>query len=63
LSKRDPVPLGKDPHIDADWVVVCTGVRTNSPGCYVLTPDEFSELATRDKRGPNHWLEQRHYDT
>ena len=57
LSKRDPVPLGKDPHIDADWVVVCTGVRTNSPRCYVLTPDEVSEQATRDKRGPNHWLE------
>jgi hypothetical protein len=63
LSKRYPVPLGKDPHIDADWVVVCTGVRTNSPRCYVLTPDEVSELATHDKRGPNHWLEQRHYDT
>jgi len=63
LSKRDPVPLGKDPHIDADWVVVCTLVRTNSPRCYVLTPDEVSGLTTRDKRGPNHWLEQRHYDT
>jgi hypothetical protein len=63
LSKRDPVPLGKDPHIGADWVVVCTGVRTNSPRCYVLTPDEVSKLATRDKRGPNHWLDPRHYDT
>ena len=27
LSKRDPVPLGKDPNIDADWVVVCIRVR------------------------------------
>jgi hypothetical protein len=31
LSKRDPVPLGKDPHIDADWVIVCTRVHTDSP--------------------------------
>jgi hypothetical protein len=23
LSKRAPVPLGKDPNIDANWVVVC----------------------------------------
>ena len=62
LSKREPVPLGKDPNIDADWVVVCTGVREDGPRCYVLTPREVGKLATRDKRGPNHWLEQRHYD-
>jgi hypothetical protein len=33
LSIRDPVPLGKYPHIDADWVVVCT--RPLSCACYV----------------------------
>jgi Transposase, Mutator family len=59
LSK---VRVGKDPLIDADWMVVCIGVRTNSPRCYALTPDEVSKLATRDRRSPNHWLEQRHYD-
>jgi hypothetical protein len=63
LSKRDPVPLGKDPNIDADWVVVCTRVREDSPRCYVLTSSEVSKLANRDKRGPNHWLDQRDYDT
>jgi hypothetical protein len=63
LSKRDPVPLGKDPDIDADWVIVCTRVRTDSPKCFVMTPDEVSNLATRDKRGPSHWLDQRQYDT
>jgi hypothetical protein len=63
LSKRDPVPLGKDPNIDADWVVVCIRVRTDSPRCFVMTPDEVSNLATRDKRGPSHWLDQRQYDT
>jgi hypothetical protein len=63
LSKRDPVPLGKDPDIDADWVVVCIRVRTDSPRCYVITPGEVSKLATRDKRGSNYWLEQRQYDT
>jgi hypothetical protein len=48
LSKRDPVPLGKDPRIDADWVVVCIGVCTDSSRCYVLTPGEVKELANRD---------------
>ena len=43
-------------------MVVCTGVRGDSPRCYVLTPREVGKLATRDKRGPNHWLKQRHYD-
>jgi hypothetical protein len=62
-SKRAPVPLGKDPHIDADWVIVCTRARTDSPKCYVLTPDEVSKLAHRDQRGDNHWLEPPQYDT
>jgi hypothetical protein len=62
LSKRDPVPLGKDPRIDADWVVVCIGV-TDSPRCFVLTPDEVITLANRDKHGENHWLEPLQYDT
>jgi hypothetical protein len=63
LSKRDPVPLGKNPQINADWVIACIRVRTDNPKCFVMTPDEVSKLATRDKRGPNHWLDQRHYDT
>ncbi len=63
LSKRDPVPLGADPRIDADWVIVCARVRTDSPKCYVLTPDEVSKLANRDKRGDNYWLEPPQYDT
>jgi hypothetical protein len=63
LSKRDPVPLGKDPHIDADWVVVCIRVRTDNPICYVMSPDEVSKFANRDKRGPYYWLEPPQYDT
>ena len=63
LSKRAPIPLGKDPNIDADWVVVCNRLVTESPGCYVMTPEEVSKLANRDKRGDNHWLEIAQYDT
>jgi hypothetical protein len=63
FSKRDPIPLGKDPHIDADWVVVRIGVREGSLRCFVMTPDEVSKLARRDKRGENHWLEPPQYDT
>jgi hypothetical protein len=63
LSKRAPVPLGKDPKIDADWVVVYIGVSTDSPRCYVMTPGEVSDLANRDKQGDNYWLEIAQYDT
>lgn len=63
LSKRAPVPLGKDPLIDADWVIVCNKLRTDSPECYVMTPEEVSKLANRDKHGENHWLEIAQYDT
>jgi hypothetical protein len=63
LSKRDPGPLGENPVIDVDWVIVCIRVRTDSPKCFVMTPDEVSKLATRDKRGPSHRLDQRQYDT
>ena len=47
LSKRDPVPLGKNPQINADWVIACIRVRTDNPKCFVMTPDEVSKLATR----------------
>ncbi len=63
LSKRAPVPLGKDPYIDADWVIVCTKARTDSPRCYVLASDEVGELANRDKRGDSYWIEIAQYDT
>lgn len=62
LSRRDPVPLGENPDIDADWVVVCTGVREDSPRCYVLTSGEVRDLANRDRQGPNYWLEPRDYE-
>ena len=55
--------MGEDPHIDADWVVVCIRVREDSPRCFVMTPDEVSKLANRDKRGSNYWLEPPQYDT
>ncbi len=63
LSRRDPVPLGQNADIDADWVIVCTGVCEDSPRCYVLTTGEVSKLANRDKSGPNYWLEPPQYDT
>ena len=63
LSKRIPVALGKNPKIVADWVIVCIGVRTDHPRCFVFTPDEVSRLAYRDKNGENHWLQPPQYDT
>lgn len=43
--------------------MVCIRVGTDSPECYVLTPEEVSELATRAKDGKSHWLEPPQYDT
>ena len=54
LSKRIPVALGVTPKIVADLVVVCNRVHTDSPRCFVMTPDEVRGLAYRDKRGENH---------
>ena len=63
LSKRIPVALGKNYNIVADWVVVCVRVRSASPSCFVMTPDEVRRLAYRDKYGDNHWLQPPQYDT
>lgn len=54
--------MGGNPDIDADWVIVCTRIREDSPRCFVLTAGEVSELANRDERGPNYWLEPQQYD-
>lgn len=63
LRKRIPVALGKNPSIVADWVVACIGVHTDSPRCFVMSPEEVSERAYRDKDGENHWLQPPRYDT
>ena len=48
LSKRNPVPLGKDPFIDADWVVVCTKAIVNevdpllSASCSSIEPQDIT---------------------
>ncbi len=55
LSKRDPVPLGVSPEIDADWVVVCTGVREDSPRCYVLTSGQSAISPTVTSKVRTNW--------
>jgi hypothetical protein len=66
LSKRAPVPLGK--HLDnlmGDFFVICRNVRSNSPECFVLTPDEVHLLAHKgEKKGKiSYWLQPKKYET
>ena len=43
LSKRNPVPLGtKLDNLFGDFFVVCNNVASDTPECYVLTPDRKS---------------------
>ncbi|HEY3245397.1 MAG TPA: hypothetical protein VGM03_18805 [Phycisphaerae bacterium] len=66
LSKAAPVPLGNHlDHLFADFVVVCRRVASESPECFVLTPDEIRRLAHRgEKNGKfSFWLQPRDYAT
>lgn len=58
LSGTGAVPLGTKPldNLMGDWWIVITDVATE-PECYILTPDEVSKLAVRDKNAAMaYWL-------
>jgi len=64
LSKRNPVPLG--PHrrnLIADYVVVCRGVRSNGPECFVLTSAEVRRRAESDQDEKSWWLQPNRYES
>jgi hypothetical protein len=63
FSKRDPVPLGKDPHIVADWVIVCIRVRTDSPRCFVIHRTKLASSRVATIVVKTYWLEPPQYDT
>ena len=65
LSKRNPVPLGS--HLErlfGDFFIVCREVATDSPACFVLTPDEVRKLAHRGEKDGrvSFWLQPKDYE-
>lgn len=67
LSRRSPVPMGKDPsHLIADYFVVCRGVGLPAaqPECFVLTRSEVRRrLHQGEKDGRvSYWLQPKKYE-
>ncbi len=65
LSKRNPVPLGKDiDKIMGDFWVIVTGV-TNEPEAFILLPKEVKKRAHRGEKDGriSFWLQPNSYDT
>lgn len=64
-SRRGAVLLAADLRLVAgDFVVVCRSVLTDSPECFILTPEEARDAAVaveRDGR-TTFWLQARAYD-
>lgn len=61
LSKRNPVPLGRSPHVHgAQHIVICQGVLEEPPKCFVLGPKDL-ERATCDTKG-QYWLQPSAYE-
>ena len=65
LSKRAPVPLGKDLSscMGNYWVIV-TNAASDSPVTFVLTPDEVNSAAHRGQKDEriSYWLQPKAYD-
>ena len=62
LSRRDPVPLGENPDIHADWVVVCTGVRGDSPTCYADDRAQHHGRSRHEYVNGQHFHPRFHYE-
>ncbi|WP_420465821.1 hypothetical protein [Panacagrimonas sp.] len=65
LSKRNPVPLGKDlEKCMGDFWVIINKVASESPSAFILTPDEVKSSAHRgEKDGKvSYWLQPSSYE-
>lgn len=66
LAKRDPAGFGKNlEKLVEDFVIVCKDVAKpdGNPVCFILNAEEAKNLAYRDKRGGQHWLQPPAYDS
>lgn len=64
LSKRHPVPLGKDlDRIVGDFWIIVANTASDRPECFVLRPDEVRRMAHKgEKEGRvSYWLQPKRY--
>ena len=64
LSKRNPVPLGKDlDKIMGDFWVIVNSLDTGKPLTYILRPKEVRERAQRSEKEGRvaYWLQPKEY--
>ena len=66
LSARNPVPLGgRLDSLLGDFFIICRGVASDTPECFVLTPAEVRKLAHKgEKAGKvSYWLQPKQYES
>ena len=65
LSKKAPVPLGRDlDSLRSDWWVITVNANTYAPKCYILTLEEVKAAAHRgvNSQGTvSYWLQPKSY--
>ena len=64
LSKRAPVPLGGNlERLFGHFFVICRGVASDAPECFVLTPQEVRDRAHRGVKEDrvSFWLQPKDY--
>jgi hypothetical protein len=65
LSKNSPVPLGKSvDKLLGDFFIICRGIRSDKPECFILKPEEVRLLAHRGEKNSNvsYWLQPKAYE-
>ncbi|MGA2796301.1 MAG: hypothetical protein ABSE63_01850 [Thermoguttaceae bacterium] len=64
LSKRNPVPLGKDiDKLIGDFWIIVANIITEHPETYIFSPDEIKSMAHKgEKDGKiSYWLQPKQY--
>lgn len=63
LSKRSPVPLGRNIEgLRSDWWVITIHANSDNPVCFILRSAEVRSQATQDLNGGAFWLNPPGYD-
>lgn len=63
LSKRSPVPLGTNPDLLAEFLIICRNVK-NSPEVFITKPEEIKNLihiGIKDEK-KSYWLQPKSYE-
>jgi hypothetical protein len=66
LTKPAAVPLGSSTEtVMGDWWIVLNRVKTASPHCFILKPEEVKRLTHQSVKNDkvSYWLERKDYET